>query len=88
MDGCFSAFIVCEKGNTREEVRAKISDFEVIPEQHSITLLDFLRKSSFGAYICEGEVNTTILFKEAIGKMFPSGQTDSHQTCELLMGLN
>ena len=51
VDGCFGAFIVREKTDTREEVRGKLGDFEDTPEQHTITLLDFLRESSFGAYV-------------------------------------
>ena len=51
VDGCFGAFIVREKTDTREEIRGKIGDFEDTPEQHTITLLDFLQESSFGAYV-------------------------------------
>ena len=51
VDGCFGAFIVREKTDTKEEVREEIGDFEDTPEQHTITLLDFLREDSFGAYV-------------------------------------
>ena len=51
VDGCFGAFIVREKIDTREEIWRKIGDFEDFPELHTITLLDFLRENSFGAYV-------------------------------------
>ena len=51
VDGCFGAFIVREKSDTTEEAKREIGEFEDTPEQHTITLLDFLREDSVGAYV-------------------------------------
>ena len=52
VDGLFGGLVIREKADTREEIRQKIgSQFEDIPQLHTITLSDLQRENSLGAYV-------------------------------------
>ena len=51
VDGCFGALVVREKMDTRDKIREIIGEFEDTPASHTMTLFDFLRENSLGAYV-------------------------------------
>ena len=66
VDGLFGGLVIREKAGTREEIRQKIgSQFEDIPQLHTITLSDLLRENSLGAYV---KVKSILRFYSESGK--------------------
>ena len=51
IDGFFGALVIREKSDTLKEIKHLIGNFEDIPERHTLTLFDFLRENSLGAYV-------------------------------------
>lgn len=77
--GFFGALVIREKMDTREEIRRVLGNFEDIPEQHTITLFDFLRESSQSAYVKAKSV--LAFFSEKIYENVPQ-QTDRRTPAE------